>query len=44
MFYNVPLFLVKSAFCNKFVTSFFLTKLIAQRLSETLVFKINDIT
>ena len=28
LFYNVPLFSVNSAFCNKFIASFLLTKLI----------------
>ena len=37
VFYNAPLFLVKSAFFVKFIASFLLIKLIIQRLSDPLV-------
>ena len=40
MFYNAPMFLVKSAFCIKFMASFVLIKLIMKRESEPLMFKI----
>ena len=40
MFYNVPIFPVKSAFYIEFIASLLLIKLIIQRYSEPLIFKI----
>ena len=40
MFYNVALFSVKLEFCINFTASILLIKLIRQRYSETLMFKI----
>ena len=41
MFYDVPLFSVKSAFCINFIASVLLIKLIMQQQSEPLMFKIS---
>ena len=40
LFYNVPLFSVESAFCNKFIVLFLQNKLIIQQQTEPLMFKI----